>query len=46
MCVSHERTKYSNFDLLMLETAALDNLAISPSSSILDSKLLALKWIN
>ena len=36
----------SNFDLLMSATAALGDLAICLSLSILDDKLLTLRWIN
>ena len=45
MSISEESTESSNFDSLILITAALDNLAIFLSSLILGNKLLTLRWI-
>ena len=46
MCISDERTESSNFDSPMPITAALDNLAIFLSLSILGNKLLTLlRWM-
>ena len=45
MCISDDRTESSNFDSLMPITAALDNLAIFLSLTILTNKLLTLRWI-
>ena len=43
--ISNERTELSNFDSLMPIIAALDNLAIFQSLSILGNKLLTLGLI-
>ena len=45
MCISVERKKLPDFDLLMPITAAYDNLAIFLSSSILVNKLLTMRGI-
>ena len=45
MCISDEKTESSNFDSLIPITAALDNLAIFLSLSILGNKLFTLRWL-
>ena len=45
MCILDEIAEPSNFDSLMPITAALNNLAIFLSSSMLGNKLLTPRWI-